>query len=332
MTNEVRIVMLDPDWFGDVAVERDRFEQSFENVVVEGIDCSEGIGESVGEADILLTHYTDVPATAMDETGCAVVSRYATGIDGIDVAAASDRGVRVTRVPTYCDQEVGEHIITLALSVLRGLPQYTASTERGAWEWQVATPLRRFSDLTFGFIAYGRKAQAAAQLATDLGFDVCAYDPYRSNEEIVADGATPTSFDRLLDSADIVSINTPLTDETRNLFDAAAFGQMKDDAILVNTSRGKVVDESALLEALETGNLFGAGLDVLAIEPPAEDDPLLHRDDVFVTPHAAWYSETSAETLRRRGSEIAAKAYHHEECSGIVNDEVLDPAEQMRSE
>lgn len=320
---KVRVVMLDPDWFGDVSVEQSEFNELFDNVVVEGVDCEQATDDGVSEADILLTHYTDVSAAAMDKTGCSVVSRYATGIDGIDVEAATERDVRVTRVPSYCDREVAEHIVTLALAVLRGLPRYTAATEAGNWEWQDATPLRQFQTITFGFVAFGRKAKAAAELAASLGFNVCAYDPYLSDNEITDNGVTPVSFDELLECADIISINSPLTDETEKMFDDSVFSRMKKNSILLNTARGKIVDEGDLVEALENGPLFGAGLDVLAVEPPKKNNSLLKRDDVFVTPHAAWYSETSADTLRRRGTAIAAAAYRRKHHPGIVNDTVL---------
>jgi len=324
MSDAIRAVMLDPDWFGDVDAERDHFQGLLDDVVVEGIDCEAGeIPDRVGEADLLLSHYTGVSAEVMDATGCQVVSRYATGIDGIDIDAATQRGVRVTRVPTYCNDEVGTHIVSLAIALVRGLPMYDADTRDGTWEWDRAAPIRPPERQTFGFLAFGNKAQAAAERARALGFDVAAHDPYLGDDQLDALGATPVDFEELLDTADVLSLNTPLTEETEGMIDADALARLDDDAVLINTSRGRVVDEEALIDALEADELRGAGLDVLAREPPEPDNPLLARDDVIVTPHAAWYSTGSAATLRRRGTEIAVAALREEDVDGLVNPDAL---------
>ncbi len=320
MTDTVRAVMLDPDWFGDVDEERAHFEELLDDVVVEGIDCTEAeIPEAVGEADLLLSHYTGVSAASMDATGCSVVARYATGIDGIDIEAATERGVRVTRVPEYCDEEVGTHALTLALAAFRGLSVYDSSVAEGRWEWADAAPIPPVEGTTFGVLAFGHKGSTTARKAAALGFDVCAYDPYVDDDEIERLGVRSVDYETLLDSADILSIHAPLTEETDGMVDAAALDRLNDDAVLVNTGRGRVLDEAALLDALENDRLRGAGLDVLAREPPSEENPLLGRDDVILTPHAAWYSTRTVSTLRRRGTEIAIAALNGERVEGIVN-------------
>ena len=326
MSDTVRAVMLDPDWFGDVDAERRHFEDLLdEPVEVAGIDCEESeIGDAVGEVDLLLSHYTGVSAEAMDATGCQVISRYATGIDGIDIEAATDHGVRVTRVPTYCNDEVGTHIVSLAMALVRGLPMFDADCEAGNWDWTAAAPVRPPEEQTFGFLAFGNKAQAAAERASALGFDICAHDPYLDDSQLRDLGAEPVDFEGLLDSVDILSMNTPLTDETEGMLDADALARLDEDCVLVNTSRGKIIEEDALVAALENDELRGAGLDVLAQEPPEPDNPLLGRDDTIVTPHAAWYSTGSVETLRRRGTEIAIAALHCESVDGLVNPESLE--------
>lgn len=321
----IRVVQLDPDWFGDVEAEAECFEAAWDDVVVEAIDCEgANIPDRVGQADILLSHYTDVDAAAMDTTGCSVVTRYATGIDGIDVEAATNRGVRVTNVPEYCEVEVAEHVIALALAFIRGIPTYSAETTTGTWDWRGAAPLRPISELTMGFLAYGRKAREAADRAKALGFDVQAHDPFLNDRVICEDGAKPVTFDELLETSDVLSINAPLTVDTKGIIDADAFSKMPENAILVNAARGGIVDEAALLDALDDGHIAGAGLDVLEHEPPAEDDPLLHRDDVIVTPHAGWYSTRSTEELRRKGSTYAIAAFRNEISDGLVNRDVLE--------
>jgi D-3-phosphoglycerate dehydrogenase len=325
MNETTRVVMLDPDWFGDVEAEREHFERFLDDVVVEGIDCTdEEIPDRVGSADLLLSHYTGVSAESMDATGCSVVSRYATGIDGIDIAAATDRGIRVTRVPHYCNDEVGMHALSLMLAFARGIPTYDAAAVDARWEFSDAAPLRPVSELTVGLLAFGNKGRATAEKALSLGFDVCAYDPYVEDATIEAEGVRPVGFETILSTADILSIHAPLTDETEGMIDADAIARLHDDAIIINTARGDILDEDALLDALDDDRLRGAGLDVLQQEPPSAENPLLDRNDVLVTPHAAWYSTRTARILRRQGTEIAVEAYRGEDTEGIVNPDALD--------
>jgi len=323
--NSVRVVHIDPGGFDDVTVERELFEQELDAVDFDAVDAEgEAIAEEVGRADVLLTHYAAVPEVVLDATGCSVVASYSTGVDNVDVDAATERGVAVTNVPEYCNEEVGEHTVTLALALLRGLPQYDAQTAAGGWDWSAVAPVRTAADLTFGFFAFGKKAGAAAERATALGFDVIAHDPYLSDEEVRAADAEPVSFDELVERSDVLSLHAPLTSETEALFDGDIFDRMPSNAVLINTARGQLVDEAALVDALDDGSLFGAALDVLAAEPPAEDNPLLDRSDTIVTPHAAWFSQGAVDRVRRRGTRIAAAAFRGEAVDGVVNPEAFE--------
>lgn len=320
----IRVVHIDPNGFEDVAIERDLFESAFESVEFETVDTGgDAIAADVGQADVLLTHYAEVTEAAMDAVGCSVVTVYATGVDNVDVDAATERGIAVTNVPEYCNDEVGEHIVSLALALVRGVPQYDAHTAAGGWDWGSVAPVRRLASLTFGFFAFGEKARAAADIAAAIGADVVAHDPYLSDDEIRAAGATPVSFDDLVEGSDVLSLNAPLTPETAGLFDESVFERMPADAVLINTARGKLVEEAALIDALDTGPLHAAGLDVLATEPPSEDNPLLSRSDTVVTPHAAWFSPDAIRRLRERASEIGAAAYRGETVDGVVNPEAF---------
>ena len=321
----VRVVHIDPHGFDDVAIERDIFESAFESVEFVTVDTGgDAIAADVDRADVLLTHYAEVTADAMDAVGCSVVTVYATGVDNVDVDAATERGIAVTNVPEYCDEEVGEHIISLALALVRGLPQYDAQTAAGGWDFDAVTPVRTAASLTFGFFAFGEKARAAADLAAAIGADIVAHDPYLDDDEIRAAGASPVTFDDLVEGSDVLSVNAPLTPETEGLFDGSVFERMPADSILINTARGTLVDEAALIEALDEGPLHGAGLDVLATEPPRADNPLLTRSDTVVTPHAAWFSPDAIRRLRERGSEIGAAAYRSEAVDGVVNPEAFE--------
>lgn len=323
MSEPVRVVHIDEQVFGDADRERGVFESAFGTVDMTTYDG--GVAPtSVAEADIVVSMGSPVPAALMDATGCSVVAVYATGFDMVNVEAASERGVAVTRVPEYCNEEVGQHTVTLALAVQRGLPHYDSEVKSGGYDWKLANPLYTWNELTFGFLAFGRKARAAAKHADALGFDLLAHDPYMDDDDIRAANASPVSFDELLTESDILSVHTPLTPESEDLLNAEAFARMKEGAVLVNTSRGAVVDEDDLLDALEHGPLFGAGLDVTREEPLDSGNSLLDRDDVLLTPHVAWNSEGAIRRIRERGSEIAIAAYQGRNVAGIVNPEVFD--------
>jgi len=321
----VRVVHVDPEGFDDLRVERELFERELAAVEFEGIDTAgEAIADDVGRADVLLAHYASIPASALDATDPSVVSNYATGVDNVDLEAATERGIAVTNVPEYCDREVGEHIVSLAMALLRGLPQYDDHTASGGWDWGSVSPVRTTENTTFGFYAFGRKARAAAERADALGFDLIAHDPYLPDEDVRAANAEPVSFDELVEGSDVLSLNAPLTPETERSIDESVFDRMPPNAILLNTARGKLVDEAALLDALENGSLRGAGLDVLAQEPPGEDNPLLERSDTIVTPHAAWFSGDAVRRVKERGTRIALAAFRGEAVDGVVNQEVFE--------
>lgn len=321
----VHVLHLSPEYFGDTDVERDVLEAAFDEVTVhEHRGSVDDLRADPVETDVLVTYGTPVGPALLDAVEPQVVAVYATGVDWVDVPAATERGVAVTRVPSYCDREVGEHVVALALALCRGLPQYDADTAAGGWDWTAANPLRTFSSLTFGFLAFGRKARAAADLVGPLGFERIAHDPYVDDDDLREAGVEPVSFDGLLERADVLSVHAPLTEETEDLLDRDALASLQEGAVLVNTGRGRIVDESALLWALEDGPLAGAGLDVLRAEPPRQDHPLLGRDDTVVTPHVAWNSEGAIERIRTRGTEMAIAALRGEVVDGVVNPELFD--------
>jgi len=322
--NPIRVVHVDPDGFGDTSVEQALFEAAFPHVQFESmeIDGSE-LAERVGPADVLLTHYTVVDAEALERIRPQVVVRYATGVDGIDLERATALGTRVTNIPTYCDDEVADHVLATALALLRGLPQYNADCARGHWNWRRVVPLRTFADSTFGFLGYGRKARATAERARALGCRILAHDPFMDDDAIRAAGGEPVGFEALFDGSHVLSIHAPLTPETEGLVDAAALARLPEGAVVVNSARGAIIDEPALIAALDSGHLGGAGLDVLTQEPPPADHPLLGRDDVIITPHSAWYTRDAEERARTRGTEIAIAALRGENCDGLYNPEAL---------
>jgi D-3-phosphoglycerate dehydrogenase / 2-oxoglutarate reductase len=254
----------------------------------------------------LLVQFAPVGALALREAdGLAAVVRYGVGVDNIDTQAAEAAGVAVGRVPDYCVDEVADHTVALLLAVERGIVALANETRAGAWDFRAVEPVRRLRGLTLGLVGFGRIARAVAERARALGLRIAAFDSVVVDDMIRAAGANPLPLHDLLGRAHIVSLHVPLTEDTRGLLGRRELALLPDGAIVLNTARGGLVDEEALAEALETGKLRGAGIDVLAAEPPPPDHPLRSAPGMLLTPHAAWYSETAVVELRRKAVETA---------------------------
>jgi D-3-phosphoglycerate dehydrogenase / 2-oxoglutarate reductase len=232
---------------------------------------------------------------------CRVISRFGIGVDKVDLAAATAAGIVVTNVPDYCVDEASDHALALLLAVERRIPALDASVRQGRWDTAgVAGPVRRLRGRRVGVIGFGRLGAPFARKAAALGLDVAVHDPFVDDEVIEAAGARPLPLDELIATSDIVSLHLPLTPETHHVLDRRRIFSMPAGAVLVNTSRGALVDEEALVEALEEGRLGGAGLDVFEQEPPAPDHPLLALPNVVVTSHSSHYSLESGAEMRQR--------------------------------
>ncbi len=252
------------------------------------------------DVDAIIVQYAPLTRRVLSELRrCRVIARYGIGVDNVDVPAATDHGIWVTNVPGFCAAEVAEHTLAFILSLGRRLVRLDRSVRAGQWETiGVMRPTRRLSELTLGLVGFGRVARELAPRARALGLRVVATAPHTSAEVMASFGVEQASFDQVLEQSDIVSLHLPLTSATRHLIDARRLAQMKPTAFLINTSRGALVDERALIDALREGRLAGAALDVLEVEPPARDNPLLAMDNVVVTPHSAYYSDDSLAYLQ----------------------------------
>lgn len=230
---------------------------------------------------------------------CRVVGRYGVGLDTIDLAAAAALDIRVVNVPDYCTDEVADHALGLILALTRGIVPLDRGVQRGTWDFRLAGRVRRPTSQRLGVIGLGRIGSAIGHRARALSFEVVGTDPRGSGPS----GVPVVDLDTLLATSDVVTIHAPLDASTYHLIDGRAFGLMKSTAILVNTSRGGLVDQDALVEALRSGSIAGAGLDVLEREPIPADHPLIGLPNVVLTPHAAFYSEESLAEMKRKVSE-----------------------------
>ncbi|HLK24541.1 MAG TPA: C-terminal binding protein [Caulobacteraceae bacterium] len=239
---------------------------------------------------------------------CVVIGVGSVGVDMVDVDAATAAGIVVTNVPDVFIEEVADYAMMLLLNVAKLTPTMTRMARDG--EWYQARPILsrvpRLFGQTLGLFSFGNVARCTARRAQAFGLRVIAYDPYVSELEITALGVEPVGFGELLERSDYLSIHAPHNAETEHAMNAAAFRRMKPTAVVINTARGSIVDEAALIEALENKVIAGAGLDVLEQEPPSDNNPLLRMENVIVTPHvASATTRMRPETRRRVGREVA---------------------------
>ena len=276
------------------------------------------------DADALMTDCFVVDAKVIRELHrCRVICRYGIGIEKVDVEAATGAGIVVTRVPAYCISELADHTICLLLTVTRRILRYDAAVRRGTWKWD-SPGVHRLDGATLGVVGVGRVGSAVTIRAKSLGLKVLAHDPNKTDEEIRGGGAEPTLLERLLAESDIVTLHAPLTPKTHHMIGGAELASMKDGAILINTARGGLVDQQALFEALSSGRLAGAGLDVLETEPPKADDPILSLENVVLTPHAGHFSEESLLQVQTEAAEEVLRALTGTSLLNAVNEQELE--------
>jgi len=259
------------------------------------------------DADAILVTYAKLPGELLRQlTRCKAIGRFGLGVDNIDLPAAKECGIAVNYVPDYCLREVSDHAMALLLALARKVTFANKLVQSGRWEVPPIVPLRRLEGQVLGLVGFGNIPRALAPKASAFGFKVLTHDPYVAKEALAAAGVEGVSFDQLLARSDFISVHAPLLPATRGLMNAAAFAKMKKGAFLINTARGPLVDETALIAALDSGHLGGAALDVVTTEPLAKDSPLIGRDNVILTPHTAFYSVEALEELQTKcASDVA---------------------------
>ncbi|MGI9659256.1 MAG: C-terminal binding protein [Gaiellaceae bacterium] len=275
--------------------------------------------ELLPSADALMTDYFPVDAAAIDRLErCQIICRLGVGLDKVDIEAATRAAIQVAYVPDYCRGELADHGLALLLAVSRRIVAYDASVRAGSWDYNVPGVVR-LEGRTLGLVGFGAIARRLAERVRPLGMNVLAADPYVSDEDVRAAGSEPAGLERVLAEADVVSLHAPLTPETTHLVGPDELDQMKKTAILINTARGGLVDQDALVAALASGSIAGAGLDVLRPEPPSRDDPLLELDNVVLTPHAGHYSEESVLQVQQDGAREVVRALTGKPLKHAVN-------------
>ncbi len=267
------------------------------------------IERMASDADAILVTSALVTAEVLDRLPrLRVVGRPGIGYDVVDVECATARGVAVFSAPGFCAREVADHTLMFALALARKAPRLHAAMRRGIYERGLSSPMPAVYEMTLGLIAFGEIAREVAARARPFGFTLLAYDPFVEASAAAPFGVSLVGLDELLTRADIVSVHAPLTKATFHLLGERELGLMKPTAYVINTARGPLIDQAALIAALKAGRIAGAGLDVFERGPLEAESPLVGLDNVLLTPHTAGVSDSSQIAVRRRTAGNIARA------------------------
>jgi D-3-phosphoglycerate dehydrogenase len=257
--------------------------------------------EATQYADGILNQYAPITERVIENMkNCKVISRYGVGVNTIDLEAATRKGIVVANCTDYCLDEVADHAMALLLNAARKVSLLNNRTKAGEWDYKQAVPLARLRGKVLGLAGFGRIAQNVSVKAKAFGFRILTHDPYITDKLAAAYGVESVDLHTLCSESDFISVHLPLTEATRGLIGSKQFSAMKPEAVIINTSRGPVLNEEALTEAIRTSKIAGAALDVLEQEPVDPLHPFLTMDQVTLTPHVAWYSEESERELKRK--------------------------------
>ena len=299
-----------------------------------GIECSSYQLKTAGpqelikagrDADILIVNMAKIDSRVIEGLErCKLIIRHGIGYDNVDLEAATQKGIQVVNIPDYCAQEVAEQAVTLMMACQRKLLLQNRvlnnSARLGEWKFDEVRPIFRVAGKTVGIVGFGRIGSSVFRMLQGFGTRFTIADPYLSEARKQEFGIHISSLEQVIREADIITIHVPMKrDETYHMFDAPQFEMMKPTAILVNTSRGGVINLDALNLALEQGKLAMAGIDVYEIEPPKPDFPLLNNPKAICTPHLSWLSEESDVNIRQMIVEDIRRFYRGEEQLHPVN-------------
>ena len=302
--------------------EREILKEAEADLVVAETGDEDELAELAANVDGILTCWKSVTEKVIrNAPRCQSIGRYGIGLDNIDVSYATEAGIVVTNVPAYCLPEVSDHALALLMSWARKVTAFDTAIKSGSYNLKAQMPMFRLEGRTLGIAGYGKIGRTLARKAMALGLKVIVFDPYL---DLPKDGPVEqVEFDELLRRSHYISMHVPSTPETRHLFNREAFGKMNPQALVINTARGDLIDEEALLEALDAGEIAGAALDVLSQEPPDPDHPLIRHPKVLATPHAAFYSEESLLELQRTAAAQMRDVFLGKRPEYVVNPDVL---------
>jgi D-3-phosphoglycerate dehydrogenase len=295
---------------------------SLANLQIVNQKVGKKLGVTLREASAVIIHgSTKMTAEVIAEMRvCKAIVTASIGYDHVDLEAARVKGISVSNVPGYCVEEVADHAIGLLIPITRKIVFLNNAAKTGKWNArETVERIPRLRGRTLGIIGLGRIGMAVALRAHALGLRVIAYDPYITPGKDRSIGVTLVDFEDILHESDIISLHVPLTKETWHMLGRNEFAKMKHGIFIINTARGAIVDSSALCEALKSGKVAGAALDVLEREPPDYEDPILQMDQVIVTPHTAFFSTESEEDRERMAAQEIARVLQNARPMNLVS-------------
>lgn len=280
----------------------------------------EEFSKLVEEVDAIVTVYKEIDeGILLKAKNCKGIVRTGIGFNNIDIVKAGELGKYVCNVPDYCFDEVSDHTIISGLTLGRKILQFDKRVKSGNWSHDGMQPIHAYQGQTFGLLGFGNIPRYVAKKVKAFGFNVIASDPFVKQEVADEYGITLVTKDELFAQSDYLSLHAPLTEETKHTINKDSISKMKDGVIIINTSRGPLINEKDLYDGLISGKIAGAALDVMEVEPPDLSNPLLTLDNVIITPHSAFYSEKSGIELRRKSFEEAVRIATGQEPKNIVN-------------
>jgi D-3-phosphoglycerate dehydrogenase len=326
---KVVLVDYDEDLFAPRGWEAEKLAEVGASWVPAQHRSPEAIVKAAADADVVMVQSVRPLLTAevidcLDM--CRLIIRVGIGYDSVDVEAATRQGILVSNVPGYCVEEVAEHTVALVLAAWRFIGHQDRALREGVWDRRLSGPARRLNGRPLGLLGFGNIGRQVAWRGKGLGLEVIAHDPYVSDQVFTEHGVVRTGLEELLRRSDILSLHLPLNASTRHILGAKELALLPPGAVVVNTSRGELIDQRALVAALQSGHLAAAGLDVFEEEPIPDGDPILELEQVILTPHTGGYSVDSADDLYRQACQITAQLLRHEVPDAVVNPGAVEMA------
>ncbi|MHB8276567.1 MAG: C-terminal binding protein [Candidatus Humimicrobiaceae bacterium] len=297
-----KVVFTDYD-YPDIEIEKNILSEIDCEIVSVQAKSEEQLIEACKDADALIVQYALITQKVIAKmTNCKIISRYGIGVDTIDWKYAKEKGIFVCNVPDYCTDEVADHSLALIVSLGRKIVQLSNAVKSGTWDVLIGKPIFNFKRQTLGLIGFGKIPQSLSLKAKNLFKEILVFDPFISQDTADKFGVKISTFYEILRTCDFISIHCPSNESTRHMFSLREFQLMKPGAYIINTARGAIINISDLYLALSQGLIAGAGLDVLEKEPPGIDFEMAKMENVIITPHAGFYSESAFEDLRHKAA------------------------------
>lgn len=306
--------------FNNVETEREILSTLDADCSIHNCRTEDEVISAAKDAEGILVTFAPITERVLNNlNSCKIIVRYGIGTDNIDLKTAKAKGIKVCNVPDYGIDEVADHAMALALALVRQLPWVEKQVKAGIWSTTTQNPILACKDMQFVTLGFGRIAKAVLDRAIAFGFQLAAYDPFVDQSVMINQGIIPLTFEEAVRNADIMSLHLPLNKATHHLICYDIMQKMKKNAIIINTSRGAIINTVELAQALNEGIISAAGIDVFEEEPLPDGHPLRTVENVILTSHIAWYSEASIHRLQQAAAEEIVRGLTNEPVKNLVN-------------